>query len=292
MRDRLFVLLQHVLPQHALSRLTHRVTRVRIAWLKNLIIKSFVWLFAVDMEDARTQRLEDYACFNDFFTRDLKPGARPCPADLDALACPVDGTVSEAGLIEKGLLLQAKGHRYPLTKLLGDAGEATDFEGGVFVTIYLAPYNYHRIHMPANGSLKGMRYLPGRLFSVNGATVARVPFLFARNERVVCSFESPCGPMAMILVGALNVGSIETVWAGEVAPSEQNRPSLYRYTQDAVSLARGEEMGRFNMGSTVILIFGAGRVRLDDSLRPGKTVRVGQSIGHMAATHVQSSDST
>jgi phosphatidylserine decarboxylase len=289
MKDRLFVAFQYLLPQHALSRLMHRLTRVRVVWFKNSFIRVFMRLFDVSLDEAEGDTPADYESFNAFFTRALRQGARPLPAAANALASPVDGAVSQAGVIAHGTLLQAKGHRYAVADLLGDDDAPSVFDGGSFLTLYLAPYDYHRIHMPIAGTLTEMRYLPGRLFSVNGATVAAVPRLFARNERVVCRFDTAAGPVALVLVGALNVGSIETVWAGEVAPGSTRATRSWYYTTGEVRLARGAEMGRFNMGSTVILVGPPGGLMLDPLLVPDQTVRMGQAIGMAAA---QPTDST
>ena len=280
--DRAFVLLQYLLPQHGLSRLIHRLTRVRTRWFKNAFIDWFVRFFRVDLSDAARRSAADFDSFNAFFTRALRADARPLPRDPRAVASPVDGTVSQAGVVAQQTLLQAKGYRYGVGDLLGDEQAGRVFDGGAFATIYLAPYNYHRIHMPVAGTLTEMRYLPGRLFSVNGATVAAVPRLFARNERVVCRFDTAAGPVAVVLVGALNVGSIETVWAGEVAPARVRSPRRWEYAPGEVELARGAELGRFNMGSTVILVGPPGGLRLDASLTPGLTLRMGQTIGTLA----------
>ncbi|MGB5542895.1 MAG: archaetidylserine decarboxylase [Gammaproteobacteria bacterium] len=282
MRDRLFILLQYLLPQHGLSRLIHYATRLRTRWFKNLIIRVFVRGFRVDMSDAQETDATAYPSFNAFFTRALKPDARPLPASSALIVSPVDGTISQSGLTLDGRVFQAKDREYSLEDLLGLPELAKALTGGAFSTIYLAPYNYHRIHMPIDGQLRRMIYLPGRLFSVNAATVRSVPRLFARNERVVCEFETSAGVMALILVGALNVGSIETVWAGEVAPGRPRRLTSVDYPRGGVTLARGEEMGRFNMGSTVIAAFAPGRVTLDGELGPGTTVIMGQAIGQLS----------
>ena len=283
MKDRLFVLMQYVLPQHGLSRLIHRLTRIRTRWFKDAFINVFLRLYDVNTDESVGRVPQDFASFNEFFTRALKDGARDLPAAPDAVASPVDGTLSQSGPITQATLLQAKGHRYGVADLLGDPAAPDRFDGGEFATIYLAPYNYHRIHMPIAGRLTRMRYLPGRLFSVNGATVAAVPRLFARNERVVCEFDSDAGPFALVMVGALNVGSIETVWAGEIAPAPVREPHYQDYEPGAVELARGAELGRFNMGSTVILVGAPGRLRFDAGLVPGKTLRLGEAIGATSA---------
>ena len=277
--SRLFVALQYLLPQHALSRVIHWATRIEVVWFKNLIIRMFVRAFRVDMSEALNPDPTSYRHFNEFFTRALAHGCRQLPPTNGSVACPVDGTISLSGRVSQGMLIQAKDRRYLAADLLGDERMAAQFEDGNFVTIYLAPYNYHRIHMPVRGRLQEMRYLPGRLFSVNAATVRSVPRLFARNERVVCRFETDIGQVAMVLVGALNVGSIETVWAGEVAPGRPRVRAAVHYGEPAIELPMGAEMGRFNMGSTVILLFARDRVQAADHLRPGTVVRMGESIG-------------
>jgi phosphatidylserine decarboxylase len=280
MGGRLFAWLQWLLPQHALSRLIGWLALIEQPAVKNFLIRGFMLMFKVNMDEAAEPEPTAYPTFNAFFTRALAPGARGAPQDPASLACPVDGTVSESGLLEGGRLLQAKGFRYELTTLLG--GETPDaLVRGSFATIYLAPWNYHRIHAPADGKLVEMRYLPGALFSVNGATVKAVPQLFARNERVACLFETDFGPMAFVLVGALNVGSIATHWAGQVAPGPGRQASVWRYPKKgagSVHLARGEELGRFNMGSTVIVVLPDGGPRFAPEIVAGNTVRVGQLL--------------
>ncbi|HMD75289.1 MAG TPA: archaetidylserine decarboxylase [Steroidobacteraceae bacterium] len=269
--------MQYILPQHTLSRLVLAATRVRVAWFKNLITRAFLALYAVDMSEARQTDPYAYASFNEFFTRELAEGARPIAADAKSVASPVDGTVSECGSIEADVLLQAKGRHYRLRELLAAQDWSDRFAGGSFATIYLAPYNYHRIHMPLAASLLDTVYVPGRLFSVNAATAACVPRLFARNERVLTLFESAAGQFALVLVGALNVGSMATVWAGDITPAK--RRALTRLPHTQLSLAKGAELGRFNMGSTVILLFEKNRVGWDPALRCGSVLRLGASIG-------------
>jgi len=276
---RLFVGLQYLLPQHALSRLALAATRVRAAWFKNGIIRGFLKLYRVDMSDAAETDPYRYGSFNEFFTRALKEGARPI-AGGDAAACPVDGCVSEAGTIRGDRLLQAKGRDYRLAELLAAQPWASRFEGGSFATIYLAPFNYHRVHMPLRGELKDTVYVPGRLFSVNGTTAQYVPRLFARNERVLTLFDTAHGQMALILVGALNVGSMATVWAGDITPAAQRR--VTRLSAGPTVLDKGAELGRFNMGSTVILLFEPQRMRWHPEVRAGSVVRLGQSLGILA----------
>lgn len=280
MGGRLFAWLQYLLPQHGMSRLVGWLARLESRPVKNLLIRGFMQLFKVDMSDAVQPEPTAYPSFNRFFTRELRPGARPLPDAEAALACPVDGTVSESARLEGGRLLQAKGFRYELSRLLG--GETPDaLLTGSFATIYLAPWHYHRIHAPAAGRLVEMRYLPGALFSVNRATVGAVPRLFARNERVACLFETDFGPMAVVLVGALNVGSIETTWAGEVAPGPDRQAVVWRYPAEgagSMRLARGAELGRFNMGSTVIVVLPEHGPRFAPEIAAGRHVRMGQLL--------------
>ncbi len=250
---RLFIWFQYLLPQHGLSRLVLAATRVRVRWFKNALIRGFLEFYRVDMSDAAEPDPCRYASFNEFFTRALKAGARPIAGDADSIACPVDGRISEAGIIEDGRLLQAKGRRYGLAQLLAGQPWAGDFEGGSFATIYLAPFNYHRVHMPIRGQLQETVYVPGRLFSVNAVTARHVPNLFARNERVLTLFDTAHGRFALVLVGALNVGSMATVWSGDITPAA--RRVVARIPSPPIALERGAELGRFNMGSTVILLF-------------------------------------
>jgi len=278
--DRLFVWFQHALPHHRLSRLTLAATRVRTPWFRNLLIRGFLALFSVDMSDAAEADPYRYGSFNEFFTRALKSGARPIAAGTADIACPVDGRVSECGSLEGESLLQAKGRHYSVTELLAGQEWAARFSGGSFATIYLAPFNYHRIHMPARGRLLDTVYVPGRLFSVNEATARRVPRLFARNERVLTLFEGDFGQFAVVLVGALNVGSMATVWAGDITPAA--RRAIARIPAPDTLLDKGAELGRFNMGSTVIVLFEPGRARWRSALAAGTSVRVGECLGELS----------
>lgn len=271
----------HLLPQHALSRLMLALTRSRFRPLKNLHIGWFARHFRIDMSIAAQESLADYPDFNTFFTRALKPGARPVVTGKNEIACPVDGSVSQAGRIEDGRVIQAKGRSYSLAALLGDPDLATRFARGSFATLYLSPRDYHRIHMPTDGTLREMIHIPGRLYSVNDASAKVIPGLFARNERVVTLFDTQWGPMAMVLVGAIFVGSIETVWHGVVTPPSQHNPVRWKYPQPQQKptvLDRGVEMGRFNMGSTVIMVFSDPDIELDSAIRPGAPVRMGQLL--------------
>jgi phosphatidylserine decarboxylase len=274
---RLFVWLQYVLPQHSLSRLVLAATRVRMPWFKNLLTRGFLRLFSVDMSEAAQTDPYRYGSFNEFFTRALRAEARPIDADPEKIASPVDGMVSECGAIDNDRLLQAKGRQYTLDELLARQPWARSFEGGSFATLYLAPYNYHRIHMAVRGTLRDTVYVPGRLFSVNPATARHVPRLFARNERVLTLFDTEFGQFALVMVGALNVGSMATVWAGDITPAGHR--VVTRLPCPAVTLDKGAELGRFNMGSTVILLFEPKRAQWHPLLRAGSVVQLGQAIG-------------
>jgi len=274
---RLFVWLQYVLPQHALSRLVLAATRVRMPWFKNLLTRGFLRLFSVDMSEAAETDPYRYGSFNEFFTRALRAEARPIDADREQIASPVDGMVSECGVIDNDRLLQAKGRQYTLDELLARQPWARSFEGGSFATLYLAPFNYHRIHMAVRGTLRDTVYVPGRLFSVNSATAGHVPRLFARNERVLTLFDTEFGQFALVMVGALNVGSMATVWAGDITPAAHR--VMTRIPCPAVTLDKGAELGRFNMGSTVILLFEPKRAQWHPLLRAGSVVQLGQAIG-------------
>lgn len=273
--------LQYVLPQHGLSRLVLRATRIRTPWFKNLLTWGFLRLFEVDMSDAAQADPYRYPSFNEFFTRALKAQARPIAADPEAIASPVDGSVSECGAIVGDRLLQAKGRHYALGELLAQQPWAGRFAGGSFATIYLAPINYHRIHMAVRGTLLATVYVPGRLFSVNAVTARHVPRLFARNERVLTLFDTEFGQVALVLVGALNVGSMSTVWAGDIAPAA--RRLVTHIPGPRLTLEKGAELGRFNMGSTVILLFEPNQVGWHPLLRAGSVVKLGQTIGHRDA---------
>lgn len=280
-----FVALQYALPHHLLSSLMLRITRIRIGWLKNLAITTFIRVFRVKMAEAAEPNPHAYPDFNHFFTRALASDARPLAGGENDLVCPVDGTLSQLGKIEHITLFQAKGRYYSLASLLADhSGAITNFQNGSFATLYLSPRDYHRIHMPMTGTLQEMFYVPGRLFSVNPTTVERVPNLFARNERVVCLFDTACGPMAMILVGAIFVASIETVWHGTVTPPRGKQVHHWDYRQHPVTLQRGDEMGRFNMGSTVILLFGEDAVNFSEELIAESAVQMGQKIATIKQT--------
>lgn len=279
MQDRLFIILQYLLPQHLISRIAGRIADCTWPWLKNPFITWFVKRYQVDMTQAEEQDPTVHACFNDFFTRALKLDARPLDPDPQAILSPADGVISQLGAIEHGRIFQAKGHSYSVLELVGGNPEhASLFQGGQFATVYLSPRDYHRVHMPLGGTLRDMIYVPGDLFSVNRVTAENVPRLFSRNERVVCLFDTPAGPMGLVLVGAMIVASVETVWAGLVAP---HRRQLHRrsYNDKAPELERGAEMGRFKLGSTVIVLFGPGHTGWDEGLVAGDFVQMGQKLG-------------
>jgi phosphatidylserine decarboxylase len=289
MADRLFILLQHLVPQHLLSRVVGVFARCRLRWVSQPFIRWFIRRYGVDMTEAETQDPGAYPDFIAFFTRPLRPGIRPLDGDATVPVCPADGQLSQSGRIRDHELLQAKGRTFTLGALLGDEQAAGHYRDGSFATIYLSPRDYHRVHMPLDGTLTAMRYIPGRLFSVNHTTAQHVPGLFARNERVVCHFETGIGPMALVLVGAMIVASVETVWAGEVCPVSR-RPFLKEYSDHSpdVRIPRGGEMGRFKLGSTVIVLFGRDAVELDGRLRPEGGVRLGQALGTATLARLES----
>lgn len=271
-----FIILQHLLPQHLLSRLVGKLAECRLPWLKNVLIRRFIAQYKVDMSEAVDSEPETYANFNAFFTRALKDGARPI-ADA-AVVCPADGAISQLGDVNHGRIFQAKGQDYSLQTLLGnDKSLAAEFDGGSFATIYLSPRDYHRVHMPVDGTLRSMTYVPGKLFSVNTTTAENVRSLFARNERAICVFDTEFGPMAMILVGAMIVAGIETVWDGQVAPPPRQITSRH-YPQDAPTLKKGEEMGRFKLGSTVILLFAKDKIDWLDKFEALTPTRLGEAL--------------
>jgi phosphatidylserine decarboxylase len=276
---RILVWLQYLLPQHTLSWLIYHATRWRWKPWKNLLIHWFVRHYQVDLDIAKRQTAAEYVHFNDFFTRTLQADSRPVAGAGQGVISPVDGTISALGDITQGQLLQAKGRHYTVADLLSDTALAAQFDRGTFITLYLSPRDYHRIHMPCTGKLWRMIHVPGRRFAVNRASVAGIPRLFARNERLVNLFDTALGPMAMIMVGALCVGSLHTIWAGTLQSASRGATQDYNYAHLDIQLRHGEEMGRFNMGSTVILLFPAGTVRWRDKLQAGDSVRMGELIG-------------
>ena len=279
MSDRLSVLPQYLLPKKALTYFAGWVASRRWGSLTTRLIAWFVERYQVNMAEAAEPDLASYACFNDFFTRALRPGARPLAAST--WVCPVDGAISQFGAIAHDQIFQAKGHSYSTTALVGgDAALAAQFDGGAFATIYLSPRDYHRIHMPCDGSLRRMIYVPGDLFSVNPTTARGVPGLFARNERVVCVFDTAHGPMVLALVGATIVGSMATVWHGLVNPPRPGRLWEKSYESGAVTLRQGEEMGRFMLGSTVVLLFPKSEMAFNAQWQSATPVRLGEAMAN------------
>lgn len=277
MSDRLLVLPQYVMPKRAMTALAGKIASRRGGRLTTMLIRAFVRQYHVDMSEAANPDVASYATFNDFFTRALKPGARPL-ANTPWI-CPVDGAISQFGATDRDQILQAKGHHYAIAALLGgDEQLAVQFEHGSFATLYLSPRDYHRVHMPCAGRLIRMIYVPGSLFSVNAVTARGVPGLFARNERVICVFESARGPFVMTLIGATIVGSVATVWHGTVNSRRPGQLRQWQYGQDEVVLGKGEEMGRFLLGSTVVLLFPKNALVFNPSWAPGREVRLGEAM--------------
>jgi len=291
---------QYLLPHHLLSRGMHWLARQETPWLKNLIIRFICKKFDIDMSCAVEQDPLAYASFNKFFTRELQADARPITSEPQRLACPVDGCVSQAGLIAEHAqpgslplqdIFQAKGHYYSLEELLGgDRDRAMPFVGGHFATIYLSPRDYHRIHIPADAQLREMVHIPGRLFSVNPATTRAVPSLFARNERVACIFDTEYGPMAVVMVGAIFVSSIETVWAGEVTPPSHREVRSWHYQEGQHVFRKGDEIGRFNMGSTVVVLFGPNMISWANHVRADQTVQMGEPLAELNPALIKEED--
>ncbi len=280
MDDRLSLLIQSLLPKRALTVGVGALARTRGGVLTQLAIRRFIARYGVNMSEAADPAIEHFASFNDFFTRPLRAGARPL-ADAPWL-CPVDGAISQCGSIVDDRIFQAKGHDYSTTALVGgDAALASRFDNGSFATLYLSPRDYHRIHMPCRGRVQRMLHVPGTLYSVNPATARGVPGLFARNERVVCVFESERGPFIMVLVGATIVGSMATVWHGLVNPPRPGSIREWRYGENGADLARGAEMGRFLLGSTVIMLFPRGTLRLNPDWAPQRAIRMGEAMAFL-----------
>lgn len=277
--SRLFVLLQYLLPHHLLSRVTGKLANSQA--LSNLLIKPFIKRYGVDLSESRVKDINEFTNFNEFFTRDLEPGARPIATDPDSLISPADGVISQLGDIDNNLILQAKNHQFSLESLLaGDFENASRFYRGKFITVYLSPKDYHRVHMPLKGRLVSTTYIPGRLFSVNQTTTEYVPGLFARNERLVCQFDTAVGQMAVILVGAMIVAGIETVWSGQIAP-DSGRHIQKTECRDTITLDKGDELGRFKLGSTVILLLPEDTVTFAAELTAGSGIRMGAALGQL-----------
>ena len=283
-RSRLFVFLQLVMPKYLLTAGVRRLSRVRLDWFKDFLITRFVRLYNVDIEDVLLPVPGGFECFNDFFIRELDADARTIDETAVGIASPVDGTVSAAGRIDRDRIFQAKGLDYSLADLLAtDTADAELFVDGAFATIYLAPYNYHRVHAPVAGELTALRYVPGDLFSVNDATVRHLPALFARNERLICRLTTAAGPMILVLVGAMNVGTINTIWTGDVLPRVKGTVEELDTRRLAADpdFAKGDLLGWFNMGSTVILMAPAGATDNFAGLERGGRLEMGQHIGNL-----------
>ncbi|MDJ0699766.1 MAG: archaetidylserine decarboxylase [Woeseiaceae bacterium] len=275
----LFAFFQYLLPKHLLTAIVYRIARIRHPATKNFLIEKFIRVFDVNVDEIRDEVPDAFATFNDFFVRELSDGERPVDSADDTLVSPVDGTLSIAGHIENDVLVQAKGIDYTLDELLAtDLANAHAYDNGQFATIYLAPYNYHRVHAPLAGKLVAARYVPGDLFSVNEATVSRVPKLFRRNERLVMHFETAIGPMALVFVGALNVGSISTPWTGEIRPRSSGVVEVLDLSAHTRHVSKGDLLGWFNMGSTVIVLLPKNGCVWSAAMRPSATVRMGEAI--------------
>ncbi len=277
-RAELFVALQRLLPKHALSRLIAKAAESKTPWLKNFLIERAIAAFDVNVDEAESSDLSDYENFNSFFTRALKEGARPIDADEKAVISPADGAVSQAGPINHHKIIQAKGSDYSSSRLLGNSQQAKSYENGSFATIYLSPRDYHRVHIPAAGKLLNTRYIPGDLFSVNDQTAQALPNLFARNERLVCEFASEQGNFVVVFVGAMLVAGIETVWGGFETPG---RGAIREtdFSDRELYFKKGDEIGRFKFGSTVIVLFQKDSIRWQDSLMPRTDIQMGEKIG-------------
>ena len=274
----LFITFQHIVPQHLLSRGVGRLAASENTFVKNTFIKNFAAKYQVNMAEALEENPLAYKSFNDFFTRALKPNARPIASDSKAIISPADGAISQIGAITADKIFQAKGHDYSVTTLLGgNEQRAAAFVGGQFATVYLSPKDYHRVHMPFTGKLTQMIYVPGDLFSVNTTTAENVPNLFARNERVVCLFDTEVGQMAVVLVGAMIVAGIATAWAGNLAPQGKN--VITTNYDGSITLKKGDELGRFYLGSTAIVLFGANVMQWRDGLSATNPVRMGEAMG-------------
>lgn len=280
MNPRIFIGLQHLVPQHALSRAAGWLASTQTPFIKNTFIKWFVKRYQVDMSLAAEENPTAYACFNDFFTRALKPGARPIDSASDSIVCPADGAISQLGKIIDGKIFQAKGQDYTALELLGgDEALAAEFTDGNFATVYLSPRDYHRVHMPYGGKLRTMVSVPGELFSVNTVTAENVPRLFSRNERAVAIFDTDIGPMAVILVGAMIVAGIETVWDGQIAPFASRDIATSNYPYQNIQLAKGDEMGRFKLGSTAIILFAKDKMQWDEKFVVTTPTKMGEPMG-------------
>ncbi len=272
--------LQYLVPQHTLSRFMGIIGNCKKPWVKNQFIAWFIRQYGVDMSIAQQPDPAEYPDFNSFFTRSLKPEARPIANRQGAIVCPVDGAISQVGKVQEGRIVQAKGFGYSVKQLLGGVEQrAASFLRGDYITLYLAPKDYHRVHIPLTGKLREMIYIPGKLFSVNNRTAQQVSNLFARNERVVCIFETKAGLMAVVFVGAMVVASINTVWAGTIVPSAGKGVRHWDYNDQSLTFNAGDEIGHFQMGSTVIVLFAQDRISWGDDVQPGNVVQYGQMLG-------------
>lgn len=282
MNEKLFIRLQHLVSQHGLSRAAGWLASSENTFIKNSFIGWFVKRYNVDMSLAAEENPLDYACFNDFFTRALKPGARPIDNAVDSIVCPADGAISQLGKIIDGRIFQAKGQDYTAEELLGgDAELAAEFTDGTFATVYLSPRDYHRVHMPYGGKLRAMVSIPGELFSVNTVTAENVPRLFSRNERAVAIFDTDIGPMAVVLVGAMIVAGIETVWDGQIAPFASRDIATSHYPYQNITLNKGDEMGRFKLGSTAVVLFAKNKMQWDEKFSAGTPTKMGEPMGKL-----------
>ena len=280
--EKLFGLLQLILPHHLLSRMVGALARSETPWIKTTFINLFLKQFRINLQEAQIEDPDQFASFNAFFTRALKDGARPICEDTAAIVSPADGAISQLGRIRGSDVMQAKGQYFSLYELVGgDSDLASEFINGSFATVYLSPRDYHRVHMPLSGTLREMIYVPGRLFSVNQVTTRQIPDLFARNERAVCVFDSDNGPFAVILVGAMIVAGIETVFAGQVAPQPRNIVRTQYPPRGEIRLEKGDELGRFLLGSTAILLFPENKASFLQGLGEGSPVQMGQKLGEI-----------
>lgn len=283
MLDYLKCLPQFLVPHHLLTRILGQLASTKKTYIKNLFIRFFIWAYGVEMREALEENSQEYATFNDFFIRRLKPDVRPVDSQPNAIVSPADGTISQLGKIENDQLLQAKGHYFNLHELLGgDSDHTHTFLNGNFATFYLSPKDYHRVHMPLGGTLREMIYIPGKLFSVSHSAAQVIPNLFSRNERLICLFDTAAGPMAVILIGAMIVGSIHTVWRGAITPPHKNTIQRWDYSQspDATTrLQTGDELGHFQLGSSVIIIFAKNRLKWHNSLGNQQSIKMGELLG-------------
>ncbi len=277
-------ILQHLLPHKFISKIAHVCATCETPWIKNYLISYFIKRYAVNMQEAIEEDPFSYKSYNQFFTRLLKPECRPI-AGTNAIASPADGSLAQFGDIIAGNLIQAKGKTYSLASLLSKNIDPTMFMGGKFATVYLAPKDYHRVHMPLDGKLEKMIYIPGKLFSVNDHAAENIDNVFARNERIVCIFQTEVGPMAVILVGAMIVGGMETTWAGNITPPHAKKICTYDYRSQDIQLSKGQELGLFKLGSTVILLFAKDSMMWQQSLQINATLRYGQQIGLVNSTN-------